>query len=114
MLASDLNNPAFVGAVNPDDLLHVEFYWHEPIDKWKSEEESGKQQRKVVVKMERMPYIRIMTPGREDLIIETAVREDHRARFPRQWLAWQLQEGLIGDQAQIPGWPIDQWEELDP
>ena len=37
LLASDLNNPAFVGAMNPDSVLSAEFYWHEPEDVHKSE-----------------------------------------------------------------------------
>ena len=130
MLASDLNNPEFVGATNPDSLLFVEFYWHTPIDKWGSEEASGAAGRRVVVNMKklkidangkatkldedlRVPYVRIMRPGDQTSIIETAVREDHKMRWPQQWLYWQMAEGLVDDGAGIPGWKIDEWPHLD-
>ena len=107
MLASDLNNPAFVGPQNPDSLLHVEFYWHEPVDKWATET-TGK-----VVKGPKQPFIRIMKPGDKNSIIETAVREDHKARWPEKWLYWQMQEGLSEGPGDIPGWKLDEWNEID-
>jgi len=130
MLASDLNNPEFTGAVNPDSLLFVEFYWHTPIDKWGSEEASAKAGRRVIVNMKkivldstgkatkleedlRIPFVRIMRPGDQTSIIETAVREDHKQRWPQQWLYWQMAEGLVDDGAGIPGWKIEDWPHLD-
>jgi len=130
MLASDVANPDFVGATNPDSLLYVEFYWHTPIDKWGSEEASAKAGRRVVVNMKkltispngqatktdedlRVPFIRIMRPGDQTSIIETAVREDHKQRWPQQWLYWQMAEGLVDDGAGIPGWKIEEWPHLD-
>ena len=38
---SDVGNQNFMGAQNPDDLLFVEFYWHEPED-WNKSQEQGK------------------------------------------------------------------------
>ena len=130
MLASDLNNPEFVGAVNPDALLYVEFYWHEPIDKWGSEEASAAAGRRVVKKMKvmkigpdgkatpteenlRIPYVRIMKPGDQTSILEVAVREDHKARWPNQWLYWQMAEGMIDEGKNIHGFPLDDWTYLD-
>jgi len=107
MLASDLNNPAFMGAQNPDDLLSVEFYWHEPVDKWASEEQ-GK-----IVKRDRMPFVRIMIPGNQNSILETAVTEHHKMRWPQKWLYWQMKEGLIAGEGQVHGWSIEDWPELD-
>ena len=89
MLASDLNNPEFVGAVNPDSLLYVEFYWHEPIDKWSSEQATMKAGKRVVIKLPKQPFVRIMRPGDQTTIVETAVREDHKARWPEKWMYWQ-------------------------
>jgi len=106
MLASDVNNPEFVGAQNPDALLHVEFFWAEPIDKWASEEK-GKE-----VRLKKQPFVRIMKPGDSTSILETAVREDHKARWPNQWLYWQMKEGLVEDGSGIPGWRIEEWPEL--
>jgi hypothetical protein len=131
MLASDVNNPEFVGAVtNPDALLFVEFYWHTPIDKWGSEEASAKAGRRVVVNMKKIdydehgvakktkedlkiPYVRIMKPGDQTSIVEVAVREDHKQRWPQQWLYWQMAEGLVDEGKNIPGWPIEQWPHMD-
>ena len=106
MLASDLNNPEFVGARNPDDMLHVEFYWHEPVDKWASETAQK------IVKGDRKPFIRIMRPGDNTSIIEMAVRDDHKARWPQKWLAWQIREGLTEGVPMPAGWSIDEWDEV--
>lgn len=113
-LASDLNNTEFVGAKNPDSGLYVEFYWHEPIDAWASAEKSREQQRKVEVKLPKQPFVRIMVPGDKTSIFETAVQEAHKQRFPRQWMAWQIAEGIIGGEEDIPGWKISEWTEVDP
>lgn len=107
MLASDLNNPEFIGARNPDDLLHVEFYWNDPIDKNKSEE-LGK-----LVREQRTPFIRIMVPGQNNSILETPVEDRHKQRFPQKWIAWQMKEGLIDGGKDIPGWKIEDWTHLD-
>ena len=108
MLASDLNNPDFVGAMNPDSMLHVEFIWKQPVDKWQTE----KQGKEVLLK--RMPYVRIMKPGDQTSIIETPVRDDHKARFPQKWLAWQMKEGLIeGAGMDIPGWKLEDWPAIN-
>ena len=123
MLASDLNNPEFVGARNPDDMMFVEFYWHTPVDKWESDT-IGKIVNMKVMKPNadgktftktnedlKIPYIRIMRPGDKFSIIETAVRDDHKARWPRQWMAWQIKEGIIdGTGKDIPGWNVDEWD----
>ena len=106
MLASDLNNPDFVGAVNPDDLLFVEFYMHEPED-WNKSMETGKK-----VKGPAMPYVRIQKPGDKTSVIETAVRDDHKARWPNKWLYFQMKEGMISQDTGIPGWKIEEWDVL--
>jgi hypothetical protein len=108
MLASDLDNPAFQGASNPDSLLHVEFMWRQPVDKWKTEH-TGKE-----LLLPLLPYIRIMNPGDKTSVHETPVRDDHKRRFPRQWMAWQMKEGLIeGANADIPGWKLEEWTALN-
>lgn len=112
-LASDANNPEFAGAKNPDSGLYVEFYWNEPVDAWASAEKSREQQRKVEVKLPKQPFIRIMVPGDKTSIYETAVQEAHKQRFPRHWMAWQIAEGLIGGEEDIPGWKISEWDECN-
>jgi hypothetical protein len=106
VLASDLNNPNFVNATNPDNLLHVEFYWHEPVDKWATET-TGK-----ITKGPKTPFIRIVKPGDNTSILETPVREDHKARFPDKWMYFQMKEGLVENQ-DIPGWKLEEWNEID-
>ena len=103
MLASDLNNPEFTNPMNPEELLHVEFYWTAPISKWQSELQ-GKE-----VRGERIPFVRIMRPGDNTTIHETPVRDDHKRRWPQKWLAWQMKEGLIEGSVDIPGWKIEEW-----
>ena len=108
MLASDLANKEFMGAQNPDELLHVEFYWHKPLD-WNQFQDTGQE----VLAKERIPYVRIMQPGDTKSIVETPVREDHKARWPQKWLAWQMREGLIeGAGADIPGWKLEEWKDI--
>lgn len=113
LLASDVNNAEFVGAVpNPDALLYVEFYWHEEMDKWGSEVKSAEAGKRVIVKKEKRPFVRIMRPGDSTTMIETAVREEHKQRWPERWLYWQMQEGLV-DQQEVPGWKLEEWVYLD-
>ena len=45
--------------------------------------------------------------------MEMAVEDYHKRRFSKQWMAWQIQEGLLEGDADIPGWKIDEWAELD-
>ena len=106
MLASDLNNPEFANPIDPDALLHVDFYWCEPVDGW----ESNVQQKRVT--LPKQPFVRIMKPGDQTSILEVPVREDHKRRWPHKWLYFQMQEGLIDDGAQIPGWKIEEWDEI--
>ncbi len=112
MLASDLNNPEFLGARNPDTGLYVEFYMYEAIDKWASEQKSNEQQRKVVVKLPSVPFVRIMVPGDKTSEFTTAVNEAHKQRFPREWMAFQINEGIIGGEEDIPGWKLSEWDAI--
>ena len=109
MLASDVNNPEFTNAIpNPDSVLHVEFYLHEPVRQFKSFKE-GK-----TVRGPKIPYVRIMRPGDKLSILETPVREDHKARFPQKWLHFQMKEGMIDGNHDLPGWKLEEWPELQP
>ena len=107
MLASDLANPEFVNPMNPDAQLFVEFFWHEP--EGPAPEVNSVPQGKGP----RMPYVRIMAPGNDKSVIETPVRDDHKARWPQKWMAWQMKEGLIeGAAADVPGWKLAEWPEV--
>jgi len=72
---------------NADAKLHVEFYTHK---------EMGR------------PFIRIMVPGEN--IIDQPVRDDHKARFPRQWLHFQMQN----ENGDIPGTKLEDWHHAAP
>jgi len=85
-LDSDINNA--------DAQLHVEFYT----------KDSGANEGK--------PYVRIMAPGDKTNIIDQPARDDHKERFPRQWLYYQMQQNE-GAAAQI-GTPISQWHKDAP
>ena len=113
MLATDLNNPEFVGARNPDDGLYKEFFWHEAVDSWASREESQKQQRRVTIKLPKAIYLRLMVPGDKTTEVVQLVTEAHKQRFPREWMRFQIEEGLIGGEGEIPGWKLSEWPELN-
>ena len=113
-LESDVANANFAGAANPDSFLHAEFYWHEPLDRNKTEEASEKEGKLVRVKGPKTVYIRIMKPGDQTSILETPAREDHKRRFPEKWLYFQMTEGLIENTANQAGWKVENWDELTP
>lgn len=81
MLDSDVNNA--------DAQLHVEFYT----------KDSGANEGK--------PYVRIMSPGDKTNIIDQPMRDDHKERFPRQWLYFQMQQNEGA--AQQIGTPLTEW-----
>ena len=110
MLASDVANPEFTNPTNPDSALFVEFYMHEPIDKWTSDQRSYAEGRKIVVRLSGRPVIRIMKPGDNTSIIETEVREEHKRRWPQQWLYFQMNEGMLEEN--VVGWKIEDWDHL--
>ncbi len=99
MLASDANNPNFVGASNPDAPLAAKFYSKPIQDMFRSSQENRPIFNDVV-------YIEIFTPGNQLNIIDTPMREEHKRRFPLQWAAYQ--NAHSGDQREI-GTPISQW-----
>lgn len=99
MLASDVNNPEFVNPQNPD-RAHVARFYIQPV---KNEFESQKQGRPIFSDVE---YVEIFTPGSQLNIIQTPAREDHKARFPREYAHFQNKHG--GDPREV-GTPLSQW-----
>jgi len=110
---TDLANKNFAGATNPDSLLFVEFYWHEPFDKNKTEDKFLETGIWRPIKMERVVYVRIMKPGDKNTIIEEKIREDHKRRWPDKWLYFQIQNGMIDGGENQPGWKVEEWPELN-
>ena len=77
---------------NADSKLSVEFYTNvTPLHNGKA-------------------FVRIMVPGDKTTIIDQPVREDHKARFPRQWLYFQMKNA--GDA--IPGTKLQTWHDDEP
>jgi hypothetical protein len=107
MLASDLNNPGFSGAKNPDDLLHVEFYNHAALDTWATNNTGIK------TYLKECPFIRILIPGNDKTRIERPASKQDSEKFPRQWLRFQMETGMIANAENVPGWQIDEWDELE-
>lgn len=103
-LASDADNTEFVGAHNPDDLLHVTFYSksvHQPF-------QSEKEGRPIFKDVD---FVTIHTPGNQLNIIKVPVDESHKFRFPKQWARYEA--GKKGDEQTI-GTPLSQWPILTP
>ena len=85
MLVSDVSNA--------DAHLHVDFYEYDR-DPYKGQ-----------------PFVRIMVPGDKTNVIDQPVRDHHKKRFPRQWLAYQMK-----DQIDTPliGTPLEKWNAEQP
>lgn len=87
MLDSDISNA--------DSHLHVEFFTSDEKD------------------YKGVPFVRIVVPGDKTNIVEQPVREDHKERFPRQWLHFQIKQNEGSDQ-QLPGTLLRVWHEHAP
>lgn len=97
-LASDLNNPNFAGATNPDSLLVARFYKRAIKDNYKSLQEG----RPIFMDVN---YVEIMTPGGNLNIVDVPVRAEHKIRFPREWAIFQNSQS----DEQIIGTRVDEW-----
>ena len=76
---------------NADEQLQVEFYIAKDVDpKW-----DGK------------PFVRINIPGDKTTIIEQPMNEDHKKRFPRQYLYFQMKQNE--QDAPAIGTSLDVW-----
>ena len=84
-LDSDINNA--------DAHLHVEFYTND----------------QKPYKDRPTPFVRIIVPGDKTNVVDQPVREDHKERFPRQWLHFQMQSG----DGPVIGTLLQQWNTDD-
>lgn len=103
-MESDLANPNFAGARNPDDLLWVQFSMKPIQNNFLSQKEN----RPI---FEDQLWIEIRVPGNALTIIERPAVESDKRRFPRQW-AWF--EQTHGKDGQNIGTPLAQWPLLRP
>jgi hypothetical protein len=99
MLASDDNNPNFLGARNPDSALMVKFHRKAVLQPFQTKEQARPIYQDV-------DYIEIFTPGSQLNIIDTPVRDEHKRRFPQQWANYQAKHG--NDNAPA-GTPVSAW-----
>lgn len=86
MLDSDVNNA--------DAQLHVEFYLSEAPG-W-----VGK------------PFIRMQAPGDKTNIVERPVLDEHKARFPRQWMYFNMKQNEVD--ASVIGTALEVWADESP
>lgn len=77
---------------NADAHLHVEFYEN------KSQPDNPR------------PFVRIIIPGDKTSMIDQPVRDDHKRRFPRQWLHFQS----LNADSQVIGTPLALWQRERP
>ena len=85
-----------------DENLYAEFYI-KPVKQNFASEEAGRPIFADVV------YVKIMTPSDQLTQIDTIAREDHKARFPRQWMYFQNKQA---GQQQVIGTPVGEWPQL--
>lgn len=103
-LETDVANPNFAGARNPDDLLWVQFMVKPIANNYRTEQES----RPI---FEDQIWIEIRVPGNQLLTIERPTVESDKFRFPRHWAHFQQTKGPEG---QNVGTPLTQWPLLKP
>lgn len=77
---------------NADSHLQVEFY------------------NRLEGKFKDRPFVKIIVPGNDKNIIDCPVGENHKKRFPRQWLYFQMQN----EGASLIGTPISDWQKESP
>lgn len=102
MLASDLQNPEFVGARNPDSLLYVKFYMETLQNNFKTEKEGRPM-------FEDELRIMIQPTGNNLLCVHHRADEGHKRRFPFQWQ--QFMNSQV-DHDGIQGTPLSAWPAL--
>ena len=103
-LASDVNNPQFVGAMDPDSVMIARFYKKAVKNNFKSEQE-GKPVWEDVLYCEYYPA------GNTLLKMDVPAYEHHKQRFAKQWAYYQTthNEDSMGS-----GTPLSQWAILSP
>lgn len=83
---------------NADAQLHVEFYEYPGQPPRMDGPWKGK------------PFVRIMVPGDKNNIFDQPATEEHKLRFHRQWLHFQMQT----NQADVVGTPLLLWHQERP
>jgi len=79
---------------NADSHLHVEFYLNDQYEYKENPKE----------------FVRIIVPGDKTNVVDQPVREDHKERFPRQYLHWKMKNNDVS----AIGTPLDEWNKNAP
>ncbi len=98
-LATDVGNPNFQGASNPDAALHVEIF-NKPLQNNYRTQAEGRPI------FEDVTLIRIHTPGNQLSVIERPLLESDKHRFPIHWARFQNSNGSGSG---LVGTPLEQW-----
>ncbi len=104
MLASDLNNPQFAGASDPDSVIIARFHKVAVKNNFKS-------------KLEGRPiwedkiFCEYYPAGDVTLKMNVPAHESHKQRFSKQWAYYERTQG--GDSREV-GTPLSQWTILSP
>lgn len=102
MIASDVDNPNFVGAQNPDSRLAVRFYSKSVQNAFETE----RQGRPIFFDVD---YVQIFVPGDQNSVIDTIARDDHKNRFPVQWARFK---NTKDENAHEMGTPLKEWPRI--
>jgi len=104
MLASDVNNPGFAGAMDPDSVMIARFY----VKAVKNNFLTKKEGRPI---FEDKLFIEYYPAGSTLLKMNVPAYDHHKQRFSKQWAYYQSTQG--GDSREI-GTPLSQWPALSP
>ena len=104
MLASDVNNPQYVGPQDPDSVMIVRFYKRAVKNNFKTKQEG----RPI---FEDKIYCEYYPAGSTLLKMDVPAHEAHKMRFSKQWAYYQSTQG--GDSREL-GTPLSQWALLSP
>ncbi len=104
MLASDVNNREFAGAMDPDSVMVAKFYKRAIFQPFKSKVE-GRQI------FEDVLYVEYYAAGSTLHKMDVPAQEYHKQRFSKQWAYYQA--GNTKDSREI-GTPLEQWAILSP
>lgn len=104
MLASDVNNREFSGAMDPDAVMIARFYKRAVRNNFKSKQEG----RPI---FEDKIYCEYYPAGSTQLRMDVPADDRHKMRFAKQWAYYQSTQ--TGD-ASVVGTPLSQWPILSP
>jgi len=104
MLASDVNNPQFAGAMDPDAVMIARFYVKAVKNNFKSKTEG----RPI---FEDKLYCEYYAAGQTNLKMDVPAFDHHKQRFSKQWAYYQSTQKEDGGGS---GTPLSQWPILSP